>query len=280
MIYGILFIFLSVLSSVTVAHVLRYVKKVNTDITHIITVNYLIAFIIAFPFADFTSTSLRMVMIGILTGIIYIANFYVFAAALKQNSIGLSVTTMRLSVIIPIAGSIFLFDENVSLAIGIGISLVFVAFVFLIPKDDSKTESRGEKAPFLLLLLFVLSGFGDFAAKFFDFYRSVNDNPYTFMSIVFGTSFLIGSALSFNKKGNFNTKIVIQGVALGIPNLFSGIFLLFALQSIPVVIVYPAVNSSVIVLASVSGILLWKDQLTYQQWTGLSIAIFALFFLL
>jgi multidrug transporter EmrE-like cation transporter len=94
-------------------------------------------------------------------------------------------------------------------------------------------------------------------------------------------SFIVGAGiLIYQKKLHFSFTEVGYGVAAGIVNLYSSIFLIYALRLMPGSVVFPLVNVSLVVLGTFIGIILWKDTLSEKQWSGLAIAIISIFLLL
>lgn len=302
---------ISVLCSVLIAHVLRVAKQQKTVITAVLMVNYAIAFGISLIDAQFHAASFLLIGIGMITGAFFITNFFVFAESVKQNGLGISVVAMRLSLSVPILGALVFFQETVSFWGWIGFGLIGVSLYLIqgktieikpdrelaqpIKKQDyhdykascfSKTsegirfdfsEKSTEKTQLkLLVALFLISGFGDFALKVFERLNTGQMNGSAFMSIVFGTAFIISLFKFFSEKSHFSRKEFYTGIALGIPNVFSSLFLIQALGGLKAVFVYPTANTLVILLGSLLGVWYWKDHLTKKQWLGIGTAIVAI----
>lgn len=278
MISGYCFMLLSVMSSLAVAQVLRWVKQKEKSVVGAITVNYAVATLIALYFADFTTITWSVVILSAITGLLYIGNFYVFAASLKLNGMGLSVFAMRLSVIIPILGSIFVFNEGFTVSLWIGVTLFGLAVYLL--KKNSTSEMKSKEWLVILLLLFLMSGISDFSSKIYLQIKQDSNNPYTFMSLVFATALITGLVTLIINQEKLNVSSVLSGMYLGIPNLLSGVFLVYALSELSAVVVYPVVNSSILILASLLGFFYWNDSFSTKQWSGIAVAGVALFFLL
>jgi drug/metabolite transporter (DMT)-like permease len=302
---------ISVLCSVLIAHVLRVAKQNNSVISAVLMVNYAIASVIALINAEIQAVSFWLIGIGILTGVFFIANFFLFAESVKQNGLGISVVAMRLSLSVPILGSLVFFKEQVSIWGWIGFGLIGVSLHLIqgsskLKKHQNKVAEiepidnfRGNEAacliktgdqiqidwevkeqdtarPKLLLLLFLLSGFGDFALKLFERLNDSQMNSSAFMSIVFGTAFIVSIIKLYNEKTSISRKDWLTGIALGVPNVFSSLFLIQALIGLKAVFVYPTANTLVIIIGSILGVWYWKDHLTKKQWLGIGTAIVAI----
>ena len=80
---------------------------------------------------------------------------------------------------------------------------------------------------------------------------------------------------SFKSKVVIAPKNLLAGVALGIPNYFSIYFLVQALR-IPYLdsaTVFTLNNIAIVIVATLTGILLFKEQLSKQNWLGIILAV-------
>jgi len=275
-----LFVIISVLCSVSVAHVLRYAKKHFTSVIVVITVNYAIAALVALFQANLEGLSVFTLISGCITGILFIANFYIYAESVKENGIGASVAAMRTSLIIPVGSSVLFFNESLEVQEILAGIIIVVSMYLLQSKTQESTTIQQKNRTWLLLILFVLSGLADFSAKLFHENKSGLENPYTFMFIVFTVSFITGMVFLLKEKRKIQQREILTGIALGIPNLFSSIFLIQALANLPAVIVYPFANIAVIVFGTLLGYFYWKDKLQQKQWFGIGLAVSALIILI
>lgn len=138
---GYTFIFSSVLCSLALAHLLKLSKRSEPRLINILTINYLIASVISFFISDFelirsTSFTGSGVIVAVFLGSIFIANLFVYSAALDKIGMGISIAAMCMSLIIPITLSLFLYDESIQLYKYGGIILVFIAMFLMIPKVE------------------------------------------------------------------------------------------------------------------------------------------------
>jgi len=106
----------------------------------------------------------------------------------------------------------------------------------------------------------VFIGVNDFAIKFFQLLRSSDEESF-FVYIIFTTAFLTGMAVVLLRKIKVVRSDLLTGFVLGIPNVFSTIFLLAALNLLPAMIVFPVMNIGVIVTTTVAAFIIWKERL-------------------
>ena len=275
-----LFVIISVLCSVSVAHVLRYAKKHFSSVILVITVNYAIAALVALFQANLVGLSIFTLISGCITGLLFIANFYIYAESVKENGIGASVAAMRTSLIIPVGSSVLFFSEKLALQEILAGFIIVISLYLLQNKSVVTSKSQQKNRAWLLIILFVLSGLADFSAKVFQENKSGLENPYTFMFIIFTVAFITGFFFLLKDKRTIQQREILTGIALGIPNLFSSIFLIQALAQLPAVLVYPFANIAVIVFGTLLGYFYWKDKLQQKQWLGIGLAVSALIILI
>jgi drug/metabolite transporter (DMT)-like permease len=192
------------------------------------------------------------------------------------NGVGITIAAMRLSLLIPVLTSIYWYSEYLNGLKIVGMIGVFGAMLLLIPKkNDIKIGSIS--ASWLLILIFVLSGFADASLKIYEEEFSTNLNELTFMGLVFLGAFVIGLIVSLFRKGPLITKKeMLLGATIGIPNLYSSIFLIYALGGISGSIAYPIVNILNVLGGTFLGLLIWNDRVTTKQWIGIATAVIAI----
>jgi len=181
---------------------------------------------------------------------------------------------------VPVLISVFLYAEYLGGIKIAGVVLVFGAMALLIPKKSDITVGK-LNASWLLVFIFVLSGFADASLKIYNEEFSMNLNELTFMGLVFAGAFLIGLILCLFRKGPlFKKREAMLGAAIGIPNLYSSIFLIYALDGISGSIAYPIVNILNVLGGTFLGLLIWNDEVSFKQWGGIATAIIAIILLI
>lgn len=283
---GWLFIGLSAVCSVAIAHFLKSAefKKLNT--IRVLTVNYFTAAAVAFltpvSDADFDPGLLEVwpaVALAAGVGVIFIANFFIYSKSVNYNGVGVSVAAMRISLLIPVLLSTIWYLERLSVRQWIGIIAVFAALFLLLP-NKRKMIREPLSAAWLLVLLFIGTGLGDGSLKIFEMDFSSMLSKEQFMGIVFLIAMLVGLVFLF-ARGNyrFNRAEIGLGIAVGIPNLYSAIFLIEALERMNGAIVYSSVNILTVLGATFLGMIRWGDSLTSVQWTGIVITLISIILL-
>lgn len=282
-----LFLLLSSVCSLTIAHLLKVTESKNLRTLNTLTVNYLVAGIFALfvGYTDELGTTLTshftiLIMFCGIVGTFFIGNFVAYSKSVHTNGVGITIAAMRLSLLIPVVISIYWYAEYLNTVKIMGIVGVFGAMLLLIPKKNN-LKVGSISASWLLVLIFVLTGFADVSLKIYEEEFSTNLNEMTFMGLVFAAAFIIGLGISSFRKGPIITKReAMLGTAIGIPNLYSSIFLIYALGGISGSIAYPVVNILNVLGGTLLGLFIWNDTVTNKQWLGLATAIFAIMLLL
>lgn len=281
-----LYLLLSSICSLTIAHLLKLTEVKRLRTLNTLTVNYLVAGIFALIAGinnggtSIASQTTYLFLFCVITGAFFIGNFIVYSKSVHINGVGITIAAMRLSLLIPVLISIFIYAEYLALSEIFGIILVFGAFILLIPKKN-EVQIGNLNVSWLLLITFVLSGFADASLKIYEEEFSSALNELTFMGLVFLGAFVIGIFISLARKGPvIRKKEIFLGALIGIPNLYSGIFLIYALGDISGSIAYPVVNILNVLGGTFLGLLIWSDKVSVKQWAGIATAIVAIVLLI
>lgn len=280
------YLVLSALCSILIAHLLKQteVRKLRTINT--LTVNYLTAFSVAFLVGvnrgkglESGELSLTFLMFCALVGIFFISNFLVYSKSVHKNGMGITIAAMRLSLLVPVVVSLFFYSESLTVVKVTGIVLVFGSLLLLIPRATSVRIGR-MNAGWLLLITFLLSGFADASLKIYEEDFSIQMNETLFMGLVFLGAFITGVIICLTRSGPLIKKEEIMlGAAIGIPNLYSAVFMIYALTEIDGAVAFPVVNVFIVLGGTFLGLLRWDDRVSRRQWIGIAAALVAIFLL-
>jgi len=255
------FLFLTILCSTSIALILKHSDTKQGEPIVLLAGNYLIASIIALllMLIKETSYSIETLVFGAMLGLLFVASFFAFAKAVANAGTALATISSRLSVIIPIVLSIIIFDEQSSTLKLFGFLFTGVTFVFFYFSLLEQNKSSVNKGKYLLLL-FVLIGIGinDFSMKVFKNIRPETEESF-FVFTIFLFAFMYSILFIIIKKIKIYNKTFFTGMGLGVPNVFSTIFLLAALSQIPAIIVYPTINIGIIILTAIGAYALWRE---------------------
>ena len=285
---GWLFILLSSACSVLIAHFLKVTEHKNLSTIKVLTVNYLVASFVAFSSPSGVSlTSLisdvsniwPALLAATLVGLIFIANFFIYSKSVNKNGVGISVAAMRMSLVIPVLLSTLWYSESMVYRQWFGFLLVAIALYLLMPfKKTLLKKTNG--AAWLLALLFLGTGLGDGSLKVFEEDFSTLLTKEQFMGTVFFSALIIGcAAVALTGNWKFSKGELGLGILVGIPNLYSAIFLIEALVQMNGAVVYSIVNILTVLGATAVGMVKWRDRISPLQWAGIASSIYAILLL-
>lgn len=284
---GWIFILLSSVCSVLIAHLLKVTEFKKLSTTKVLTVNYVVASLVAFltPVGgaelDFQlQTEWPALVLAAVVGFIFIANFFIYSKSVSKNGVGISVAAMRMSLLIPVLLSTIWYLEMMSTRQWIGFVTVVVALFLLLP-NKRRMLREPKSAAWLLVLLFLGTGLGDGSLKIFEADFSSHLTKEQFMGTVFMSATLIGFLVVL-MKGNlrFSKQEIGMGILVGIPNLYSAIFLIEALEVMNGAVVYSIVNILTVLGATVLGMIRWGDIVTPGQWAGIATTLLSILLLM
>ncbi|MEX0724566.1 MAG: hypothetical protein WD357_03490 [Gracilimonas sp.] len=285
---GLFYITLSVFCSLSIAQILKLAENRKMRVLHILVCNYFVGFLISFfnssefsVLPEFTmEANPPLVILAALLGVVFIANMVVYSRSIDRVGMGVSIAAMRMSLIFPIGVSLFVFGETIGNIKYFGIVLALGSLLLMVPRIKTKSIT-GFSDAWLPILIFIMTGFADSGLKVYEQLFSSQISEDLFVSGIFFVSFLVGGSILL-KRGeiHFTFKEIGYGIATGVVNLYSSIFLIYALKLMPGSIVFPIVNVTLVVLGTLIGIWIWKDRPSVKQWSGLGIAVISIFLLL
>ena len=288
MMSGWIFIILTSFCSVLLAHLFKIVEHTEARTTAVLTVNYAFATLIALLISlrnpeavnGFFSAEPLTIFLGIITGVVFIVNFFAYSKSVYLNGVGVSVAAMRVSLLIPVLLSTIWYLEPLLLRQWAGVILVFLALILLLPNKKNLLNKK-LSAGWLLVVLFILTGFGDSALKIYEVDFSEVIGKELFMAIVFFTAFITGLIYFLRThRGFFTKKEIWLGFCIGLPNLLTAIFLIAALEVMNGAVVYSAVNVLTVLGGTILGLMRWKDRYTRLQLLGILFTIVSVLLLI
>ncbi len=277
-----LYIGLSVFFALLIAHFLKLSEYKGLQILPVLIVNYVVASTIA-VISNISSGMdiipqfpLFIWALAIFVGVLFILNFFIYSRSIHYNGVGTSVTAMRMSLLIPILLSIVWYSEELTIFRFLGIILVFLA-LFLLVRSRVGLESSQNAKYLLLILLFLFTGISEAALKVFQMEGMGESTEAHFMFVVFGTAMVTGIIMALKSGVRSVSKEEIgMGFLVGIPNLFTSIYLIKALQVADGTLVYSSVNVLIVIGGALLGFVYWKDKISAMQLAGMGIAVIAI----
>ena len=201
--------------------------------------------------------------LGVLNGLLYLGSFALMQWNTQHNGVVLSSVFMKLGILVPTLLSVLWFREIPTTVQILGFLIALIAIVILNYQKGSKLK----RSSWALLLMLLVGGMGDGMSKIYEVYGSTQlQNLFLFFTFLSALVFCL--ILMKYKNECLGKKELLFGIALGIPNFLSSLFLLNALATVPAVIAFPTFSVAVIAVVAVVGILFFHERLTRKQLLG------------
>lgn len=235
--------------------------------------------LIILVFTDDKVFSQETLFFGLGLGLIFVLSFFAFAKAIRYAGTGLATTSSRLSVIIPILLSIFIYNELANQYHLIGFVFTIITFIlFYFSVKGNHKDGDGLLKYLFLIAVLVGIGINDFSMKVFKSWKPEQEEPFL-VFFIFSSAFVYSSIYILMKKIRIIKSTAYWGLVLGVPNVFSTIFLLGALALLPAIMVYPLINVGIIIFTTLLAFLIWKEKLNRWGILALTSGLLAILFL-
>ncbi|MFA7057268.1 MAG: EamA family transporter [Candidatus Cloacimonadales bacterium] len=256
-----IYIVLSIIASVMIGNLLQLyqTKDSSINIIQVFLGNYLVAAIVSFFMIDSFDTNIKLLDLGIgaLFGSFFLINFLSYQYNITKNGLSISISVMRMSVVIPILVSIMFFAESLPFMNYFGILVVMIAFLFL-------GKNSYIKSKMWLFILFISTGLTETGMKIIHEVATASHSQMLFY--LFGFAFLFNLMIVIKRGDKFNFKYFTAGLILGVPNQLSSLFFLQGLNTVEAAYAYPLVASNVLLLGFLTDKFIWKSKFNKYQY--------------
>jgi len=279
------YLLITILLNVIISAIFKVFPKYRIDMLQAIVANYVVCVITGCIFIGhipFTASIIHETWFpwALLMGFGFISIFNLLGYSTRVDGITTTIIANKLSLVIPVIFSVFLYGDSMGVAKIIGIVLAFPA-VYLTTRvmgDDNKPQS-------LLwpILLFIGGGLLDTLMKYVQFHFLTSPDSQAVYSILcFATAGVIGivlvTILLLLKKTTFQWRNVFAGICIGIPNYFSIYFLIRMLNNsfLQSSAAIPVLNIGILVASALTAILLFREKANVLRITGLILSVVAI----
>lgn len=276
-----LFLCLAILSSAAIALIMRISADKITARLSMLGVNYIVCALLGAVYCGFDLVPLDVggfpatVVMGVVSGFLYLGGFVLCQWNTQHNGIVLTSVFMKLGLLVPMVLSVVLFRELPTGLQIIGFCIALVAIVLINLKGE---RTKGGHSRWPLLMMLLMCGGSDAMSKVFEATApAALSEQYLFYT--FAVALVLCAGLVFIKKERPGIRELLFGIAIGVPNFFSAKFLLLSLNSLPAVVVFPSFSIATMLIATLAGVLFFKERLRPVQWLALGGIVAALFLL-
>ncbi len=223
---------------------------------------------------------------SLLMGASFIVIFNLIAITVQKSGLAIASVASKLSLIIPFVFSLFLYNEDAAVFKIAGVLLALVAVVLtLYPNkvagNDNLNSTGGFNFQKILLpvIVFITTGLLDTLIKYVEqnFITESNNDQYLISS--FSVAFLLGFLFLIlqliRRKIKFQSKSVLVGFLIGIPNYFSIWCLMKVLKAYGDIssVIIPVNNMGIVLFSALVAWLFFKEKLSRINWMGIVLAI-------
>ena len=222
-------------------------------------------------------------------GVLFISIFNIVGMTAQKISVAVASVANKLSLIIPVLLSVYLYHETVRgwKLFGVILALIAVILTCYQPRNKSneKKEENGKWKYILPVALFLGSGLLDALINHVQQTYVTVENSNAYLISGFFSAAIIGSLyLEYQYmigKQVFSFKNVLAGILIGIPNYFSIWCLVHFLKQSPwqSSASIPVNNMGIVLFSSVVAWILFKERLSAINWVGILLSIVAIYFI-
>jgi len=272
---------LSLISSLFVGFFIKYLKiKEMKNLFLIVFVNYTVAIIICYLLfndaINLETSSNSVSYITLSLGILMPSIFYFLNKSLNKSGLAKTDIFQRLSLIIPVILSFWLFQELFTWSKFTAIALAFISIVLLLYKKSTKDGNFNT-----LYLITVFIGYGTVDTLFKILATNKNIPYIAALFLVFIFCAVVSGLYLFLSKGKIQKKFIFYGFVLGILN-FSNIYFYMKAHKIfadSPTLVFITMNLGVIIGGSLIGKFYFKEKLTNNAVAGIVLAVISVILL-
>jgi drug/metabolite transporter (DMT)-like permease len=276
-----IFLFLSILFSTGLFVIFKYFGIYKIDVLKAIFVNYIVAFSMGFLLAErqipISEIPLEPWFMGALfLGALFVSIFFVMAMTAQKNGVSVTSIAGKMSVVVPVIFGVILYNESVTFLKLVGILIALLA-VYLSSVKEQRSKKNGTL--FLPVLLFIGSGTIDTLLKYIQENYVADEDISIFSGSLFGIAgifaFFILVIKIVKKRTPFGLKNILAGIILGVPNYYSIIFLIKALQNknFESSTLFTINNVAIVVVSTLVGLLFFKEKFSIKNKIGVAMAI-------
>lgn len=269
---------ISILCSVSVGVLFKYIKAKTSVNIFLITINYLFAIVATYacfhPEIHFSNAAYNPYTISL--SLLLPLVFILLTLSIRHSGIIKTDIAQRISLVIPVACSYWIFNEIIPTFRWIGIITGFIALFFILNKGQGSNGTN----PVYLLVVFLGYGIIDVLFKQVALQKAI---PYTVaLFYIFCGCFIFASLITvisfLKKKLTIQISAFFYGLLLGLFNFLNIYFYLKAHQSFAKnpTTVFATMNFGVILLGTLVGAVYFREKLSKKNIAGLVLAVIAI----
>jgi len=215
-------------------------------------------------------------------GVLFILAFNIIAKTSQIVGVSVASVATKMSLVIPVIFGILMYNDKLNALKVTGILLALPAVYLASIKPREKEVVTSKEIWLLPILVFIGAGLIDTSLKFLQEKYVENSELPLFSATIFFVAAIVGIAFialkAIKSPLKFNTRNIVGGIALGIPNYFSIYYLLRSLQNNTMnsASIFTINNVAIVLFSTLLGILLFKEKISSKNWGGIAFAVISI----
>ncbi|MCW3087020.1 MAG: hypothetical protein JWQ78_406 [Sediminibacterium sp.] len=220
-------------------------------------------------------------------GVLFVSIFNIIGLTAQRLGVAVASVANKLSLIIPVMLSVYLYHETVKGWKLAGVILALAAVVLTCyqnkTQDAQKSATARKWEYFLPFILFIGSGLLDSLINHVQQQYVTEENRNAYLISGFLSAATIGMTILviqyIRRRQQFAVKHLLAGIIIGIPNYFSIWCLVRFLKQSPwqSSASIPVNNMGIVLFSSVMAWLLFKEKLSRVNWAGILLSLIAIY---
>ena len=277
-----------IICNVLLAVIFKYFDHWKVDNLNAIIVNYIVCVIggsIALGKFIIPSdlTAQAWFPYSIMLALLFIVGFNLMGYSFQKAGVALTAIVAKMSLILSAGFPILFYGEpySISKILGILAGIVAIILVNLPDKDEQQEMKIGTWLIIIPLLVWLMSGAIEILLFYVQVENYVSNDSMIFVCSSFGIAGLMGLIYSIYRSVSakifIQTRDVIGGVILGVPNFFTIFLLLYLLeQGWQGSNLFPLNNISILLLTALVGWWFFKEKMSMPRIVGMVLSLIAI----
>lgn len=267
---------LNIICSVCFGHIMKWAERHGANPLWVAAYNYLVASsgcaVLTLLFHP-AGRVLFTLLTGTWGGVCYLVSLLYYFAAVTRLGVGRATSAIRIAVAVPVAVALLVWHEPVQPIQVLGLALVVLALPLLGRGRGRAGAAQGSALHTVSLVapLFLITGLGQLAARIFSD-GAPSSNTFLYLSCLFaGAAISALVAVRWQRVPTRRPDLPF-GLLLGATNVAANLSLLAALRVLPSAVVFAVSSSAGVVLAAVTGVIVWREHLSRPAMAGVALA--------
>ena len=279
---------ISIVSCVAFAHIIRYGQERKRKMIWLGAFNYATAAAasaILWSFQKGAPLVWQRAVFGMVAGVGIVCAYLLLTASIRMVGVGISQCAGWMAVAVPVAASVFIWNEPVNIPQGLGLLLVMVSLVLLSMGQGGNVGAKSKWKVAALAGLFCAEGVINIAMKAFEESMKAKGQIVSgggdggFLLFMFGVAAAGNLIIAMKKEARPERKDMAHGGVLGMVNFVANFTLLQAIALMAGPRVFPTFAVGTVLLTASVSMLLWKERYGRKAMAGMALAAMAILLL-